>query len=574
MSDVSSDNTGRSRRPVQNELTTPTVSARMLPDEVRMMFALAFRQHGLLLSARAELTPTMFSPISESGQWLFLTVLYSYYDRYNSIPPVTVFELECRRVAAEQAALGRPLTGYEWAIDTARMAETEVIGEVVTTQPQYGLDLLSRFLRERLVSDALAAMARQTPGHLAYANMGGIIEQLSSLNTRAEAVRGNAMFSVVPTADELQTFDMPRVIRTGVPFIDTDVLNGLGCEAGKVYGLLGPYGSFKTGLGVQIVTSCAKLQLASPDPGLCVYFVYEGGRREIQIRAMAQLAEMPKQTIEEFYRTRGDLSVFSTSDRLRDYEVSRYARQDNQTPAELRFGEAERYYRATELARFLYVADMSGSNGNETAGSGYVSEIVQYLDRLSRASGLPIRMVVVDYVKRMCVRHLQAKGLSTTDRLREFVSPVPDTIRRMVAEKFGCAVWLLQQLNAEANKRAPGAAQHHSDAAESKDFGENLWYCLTLSNPDRANNNTLQLAVTKSRDSAAPPSGMVVRIDGNSFSLVRDPDHVIGSNGRIVQTGFHNRFVDGGAAPPAGPTQTQPEDPEAHPARENSAGLD
>lgn len=570
MSNTPHGNQGPPRRPENDELTAPTTAARMLPDEVRMMLALAFRQHGLLLSARAELPPEMFSPISESGPWLFLTALYGYYDRYASVPPVAVFELECNRIAADQAAIGRPLVGHQWAAETARLAETEVIGETVTNHPQYGLDLLSRFLREKLVSDALAAMARQTPGHLAYVNMGGIIEQLTSLNTRAEAVRGNAMFPVVPTADELSVFDMPRVVPTGIDFIDTGVLNGLGCEAGKVYGLLGPYGSFKTGLGVQIVTSAAKLQLANSEPGLCVYFVYEGGKREIQIRAMAQLAEMPKQTIEDYFRRQGDARAFSSTGDLKDYETARYTHTPQPTPPELRLGERERYDRAKELARYMYVADMSGSAGNETAGSGYVSEIVQYLDRLRRERGLPIRMVVVDYVKRMCVRHLQAKGLSTTDRLREFVSPVPDTIRRLVAEKFGCAVWLLQQLNAEANKRAPGAAQHHSDAAESRDFGENLWYCITLSTPDRANNNTLQLAVTKSRDSAAPPSGMVVRIDGNSFKLVSDQDHVIGSNGRIVQTDFHSRFAQGGEPR----TDQQPPPDQPPPARENPGDFD
>lgn len=558
MSTRPADNPNPRRQAAADELQVPTTAARMLSGEMQMLFALMYRQHGLLVSARAELPPGTFSPIMEAGPWLFLTALYGYYDRYSSVPPTRVFELECERISSEKAAMGQPVGGLEWATETALLSGTPVIDQIIATTPQYGTDLLSRLLIERTVSDALASMTRQTPGHLVYVNIHGVIEELTSRNTRAEAVRSNALSSIVPTAEELAAYEMPRTIPTGVNFIDDDVLDGYGCEAGKVYGLLGPYGSFKTGLGVQIITSASVRQTAEADPGLCVYFVYEGGKMEIQMRGIAQLAQMPKDTVRDYFRSRGDASLLSTSGALKDYEVERYDRLH--TATNLRLGEAERYAKVDELRRYLHVADMSGSKGNETAGSGYVPEIVQYLDRLTREHNLPIRMVVIDYVKKMSMRHLEAKGYGF-DRLREMVSPVPDRVRRMVAEKFGCAVWLIQQLNAEANKKAPGAAQHHADAAESKDFGESLWYCLTLSNPDRSQDNTLQLAVTKSRDSAAPPSGIVVRIDRDSFTLVRDRDHVIGSNGRIAQSGFHGmiRRADGTPEPtlPA-PTRENP----------------
>lgn len=555
----------RFRGRVTDELKSPTVVARMQSEEVRMLFALLVRQRGLLLSAMAEMPPTMFSAIGEAGPWLFLTALYDYFSRHASTPPAPVFDLECRRIIAERAAIGQPLVGYEWAIETIHMAHTDAIATVAADHPNYGLELLTRFLGERLVSDAIVEMSRQTPGHMAYANVSGVIDRLTALNTRVQAVRGSQTYSAMPAVEELANFKMPRIIPTGVDFLDQQVfVENSGCEAGKVYGLLGPYGSFKTGLGVQIFTSSAKAQQGLSEPGLCVYFVYEGGRSEIQLRATAQLAQMPKGTVETFFRRRGDPSVFSTSNNLKPYEVARYDAFN--IPQAARLGEAERYAEAQRFLPHLVIVDMSGSPGNESAGSGYIPEIAQYLDRITREKNMPIRMVVVDYVKRLCVRHLQARQLSMDRHLRELVSPMPDTIRRLVADKFDCAVWLLQQLNADANKRAPGAAQHHADAAEGRDFAENLWYCLTLSNPDRANNNTLQLAVTKSRDSAAPPSGIVVRIDGDRFALVRDTDHTIGPRGGIVVTRFHEQ-VFGVSPPPAAP----PPPAEATPAGETPA---
>lgn len=544
----------RGRAP--DELKSPTVVARMQPEEIRMLFALLIRQHSLLISAMAEMPPTTFSAVGESGPWLFLTALYGYFSRYSTVPPPTVFELECRRIIAERAAVGQPLVGPEWAIETIHMANTDALATVAADHPQYGLELLARFLGERLVSDAIVEMSRQTPGHMAYANVAGVIDRLTALNTRVQAVRGSPTYAAMPAPEELANFKMPRIIPTGVDFLDQQVfVENSGCEGGKVYGLLGPYGSFKTGLAVQIFTSAAKAQQALEQPGLCVYFVYEGGRSEIQLRATAQLAEMPKGTVEAFFRGRGDPSVFSTSANLKPYEVARYDAAN--TPLSARLGEAERYAEAQRFLPYLVIVDMSGSPGNESAGNGYVQEIAQYLDRITRERNMPVRMVMVDYVKRLCVRHLQARQLSMDRHLRGLVSPLPDTIRQMVADKFECAVWLLQQLNADANKRAPGMAQHHADASEGRDFAENLWYCITLSNPDRANNNTLQLAVTKSRDSAAPPSGIVVRIDGNKFALVRDADYSIGPRGGIVSTQFHNA-VHGVAAPPPPPAETPP----------------
>lgn len=537
----------RANRPV-DPTSVPAVASRMTEGELQLLLCYLTRDLSTLGTARTQFASSLLSPAAESGASLYLDALYAYYDRYGSLPVQPHMTAEFARVAAESPLGGRE-ADVRWAENVLTQAFDPVMTEAVVQNRRFGLDLLVRLLTERTVVNRLEAVIRQTPGQYVLSDVGAVFTHLSGQLGQVNSLRAADTVPLFP--DDAFTLEMPTVIQTGVDFLDDTVLGG-GCHAGKVYGLLGPYGSFKTGLGVQIAVSSSERQVGRPDEGLSVYFVYEGGASEIRIRGIAQAADMPKDTVEEYFRQGQNPTVLSTASSLKQYEIDRYQIQEQQLPG--RPGELERLADARHRMANLRIADMSGPRENPDAGSGYAQEIVSYLERLTYSTRLPIKMVVIDYVKKLCVRHLQAKGWSF-DRLRELASPFPDLIRRTVAEKFGCAVWLLQQLNAEANKKAPGSAQHHADAAESRDFGENLWYAITLSNPDRRNNHTLNLAVTKSRDTAAPPSGMVVRIDATRFELVRDPDFVVGGDGRI-QSRLHHQFIHGQVEAPT-PSQSQ-----------------
>jgi hypothetical protein len=61
-----------------------------------------------------------------------------------------------------------------------------------------------------------------------------------------------------------------------------------------------------------------------------------------------------------------------------------------------------------------------------------------------------------------------------------------DSLRRTVAEKHQATVWLLHQFNGDQNKRSPTVLLHHSDAAESKAFAENLAACGCLGVEDKS----------------------------------------------------------------------------------------
>lgn len=313
---------------------------------------------------------------------------------------------------------------------------------------------------------------------------------------------------------------------TGIRFIDEVTAGGF--EGRRVYGLFGPSGAFKTGTANQIAVGMAQAEMAnytldrSRTPGLCIYAVYEGGSEEIQPRAVAAAADMPRQRVLDLFHgadAAGRPMGLSTAPGTHAYE------RDER----MNLSEADRWNYAVQGLGTYRIADFSGSdpvtgkpNGS---GVGYVEEITARVDRLQRETKLPVRLVVVDYAKLMVRRHMMARGLKM-DHLRHYLSQMPDLIRKQIADPFDCSVLLVQQMTAQANRKAAGSALSHVDASEASDFGENLWYCFCVSAVDKHNNHTVQLTASKTRHTAGT-GGIVMRINPNTTKLVTDDSYTI-----------------------------------------------
>lgn len=548
-----------------NELSSPTTASRMSEDEIQCMMIYVCRSTRIFAQAVAELKPELFSPASEGWAQLLLKALQNYYEQYRTLPPQQLLQVEVSRAygAMEGAYSPHTMSTAETVIRTAFTPDAE---EAINGQPNYGVDLLYRFLYERIVSTGLTNAVRSVPVGMIAGNVRELLNQLEVVQNRVETIRTPSA-SPLFSADGPQPVEMPEIIKTGVPFLDDQVFrNGNGCQAGKVYGLFGPWGSFKTGLGVQICVSAAEAQLQKEKPGLIVYCVYEGGEQEIRNRAIAAGAEMPKETVEAYFRSDCNPIHLSTRHSLKEYEVRRY--DECGRPHAARLGELERLQALQSRMSNLFIKDMSGPDKNPGAGSGYIPEIVATLERLESDTGQPIRMVVIDYAKEVARRYLNATK-KRPEELRHLLSNMTQLVRMTIANRFGCAVWLLQQLNAQANKKAVGAAQHHADSGEAGDFAENLWYAITISSVDWSANREsgdgmLQLNVTKSRDSAGQVEPMVLRLDRTYSKLVSDNNFVSGFNGRIVSRDMRNMLQgpatdqQAHAAPPAASNAPNP----------------
>jgi hypothetical protein len=104
---------------------------------------------------------------------------------------------------------------------------------------------------------------------------------------------------------------------------------------------------------------------------------------------------------------------------------------------------------------------------------------------------------------------------------------LPEDFKQQVAERFCCPVWLLQQFNADANKKSEGAKMHMVDSAECRTFGENLAFCVAFGaiNPD---NKVGKIHYVKSRRKGVQGRYGFIRLVGELGYIVDvDDDYTV-----------------------------------------------
>jgi len=510
----------------------PEVKPRLKFDQRDLMMTYLMRHPTLFLEARRELRPELFNggpdEIAISAMWGIMLKLYQ---KYGSMPSQGMIEAELMAVLDTDPDRYTP----EMKADVASLIETAFNYEVdvLRSNEQYGRDLLCEFLIERAVMDPVAAFMRNV-GRNVLVNPERELERMIHMLGQVNSLRHNTASGLLPDGWRPQT---QLQVPLGIEWMDTAL--GGGQAVGQVYGIFGPFGSFKTGICVQIAVAAAQSQfvMAQGNQGykqrLSVYIVYEGGEDPIRLRALGCAAKIPRKRLLNHFLGTGALST--GPDNLQPYERERFAGMPS-IPEIVRLDDAK-----TRTSNF-HIIDMSGPAKSPQAGSGYVPEIVSALEKLRTETGQEIGTVVIDYAKLMARRHLQARGLPY-DHMRHLVGQIPDLVRRDVCERFGCTAWIAQQLNTAANKKAAGSPQHHADSSESGDFGENLWYAFTLSAVDKKNGNTLQFNATKTRESEGMAEPIVLQIDGNQECLVRTNQFMRDAQGNIVSSAVGGTMI-------------------------------
>jgi hypothetical protein len=388
-------------------------------------------------------------------------------DRLADRPPPDVlwmaFEADCRDVLGDAAASVIRAVQESAVVPMALSVTPELL------TPAVGGELLHRFMTDR----ELAVGPRETVASLGVSTLvdcRGVLQGYLDRCLRIDSA-GDSQPSVVMPSGELQPNADGRW-STGLPWYDQAMAGGV--SPCGVYGLIGPVASCKTWGLLQLTTTQASIQhlLRSKGlpHGLCVFATYEQGADEVRFRALAQAARIPYGALHAHYSAGRPLS---TSANLQGYE------------RELRMteGEAERLEAASQIADLVYILDMSGSEETPQAGSGYVAELVSRLRGLTAGTGLPIKCVSIDNAKNMAWRHREALGIDS-ESTRRLVGDLPIQLQAEVADPFACWVWVTNQMNDRANHKSPREPQHHRDAAEASEFGENCLCCVTHSNVD------------------------------------------------------------------------------------------
>ena len=387
-------------------------------------------------------------------------------------------------------------------------------------------DILRRFLNERGISDKLYnQVISSARSHSVIGDPTELLNTYQNTFTSIQSMQTSAMCEILPSGWK-PTVKMGEPL--GIPFIDQFVTGGV--SPGETFGIIGGFGSGKTWMGIQFLANFCVSEHARKlkclrdgipyKQKVSIYANYEGNTDTIRYRLIAMLAKMPTNTVKDFLSERVALS---TSSNLNDYEMRRYARV---LTDELRLPEVVRYNNAVGIANaYARILDMSGSS-NTGLGSGYIPEMVSQISKYVNSTKHDIGLVVADYAKLIADRHLYHKSIDMV-HLRHYIKRIPEMLSIHVGIKYNCTVVILHQLSGAANDIKPGKPLHHSDAAESKDFVENLHrnFMIGAVHPTFG---VQRFQATKLRDDERPSCmHTVIRLDRDSSSFVSDSDYVI-----------------------------------------------
>lgn len=180
-----------------------------------------------------------------------------------------------------------------------------------------------------------------------------------------------------------------------------------------------------------------------------------------------------------------------------------------------------------------------------------VSELVEIISRdlesLRQKRGHDVRcgLVMIDYVSMACERAMavsSAKHEDADKAMRRAVGRFVQTAKNDLATAMMSRVWLLQQLNGDANSLAPGRLPKRTDSKDNRMFAENLDFCFMIGNPDQGNLTAFGTDKQR-REARRPPE--VIRILGNLGTVVQAKGYIIDpTTNKFVQSADRERIAD------------------------------
>lgn len=400
---------------------------------------------------------------------------------------------------------------------------------------QEGNRLLRRYLEEVLI---YAKVQRTTSAwrHGFPSSISPFMERLNEQKARISTLSQSAKLNPLPTDLNRKPIE---IFTTGVSFLDYFMAGGQ--SLGEVYVLMGPTGSGKTTLAVQIAVEGARYQLQTypESPGYWYYFTYESPvEPDVQDRILSYAACIEEKSL----RSMATLSTMELNN-YKPYELKLF--KDKFAQGELVPGEHERLVATyKELSgKNLWPVDFSGAV--DGAGGGGVDEIGAFLER-EQHLGHKVAGFVIDYAHIAITRHVMFRNLPNTE-IYPLVARYVNEVRIKLTTKFNCCGWVLGQLHGETTKKHHSQTFHHSEALGCRNFADNAWFAFQAGNQD-IESGCLQVACTKQRR-AEKKQPVPVLLEGNIRRMtLADGNMALDKNTRdFVPTNFQQKVVNVGS---------------------------
>lgn len=343
----------------------------------------------------------------------------------------------------------------------------------------YARGLLQRFLQDRTV---VSPLRRILSAPDAPANIDEILGTVRDHSARLAGMNEIPRVPVSPIRGAIP-YEPPLTYKpTGVSYVDGPLGGQVSGDCG---GIIAPTGGGKTTVLVHMAVASARASWeeavrANTTPEFVAYISVEESGRKLQPRIWSAAYNIPLAKL----RTMTSWDQLTTQQNLDAYEHD-LARNEPGRPETPVTSESERYDAGQPILDTCFeILDFSGADPYPNAGRGYMPEVASALDQVQQIRRQPLRAVYIDYAGLLVERYL---GSNLDDRkLRLWLKKIGDDCRNMVAEKFGCAVWVVHQLRGEAGNSSPLKLMKHTDAGETKDFANNMAVCGCIGVADPA----------------------------------------------------------------------------------------
>jgi RecA/RadA recombinase len=496
---------------------------------IELMMTILIRNSEAFVTASQELKSSLFADIHTNYRVLW-EIVSDYYETDGSLPE---FEFVATSVENRMEADPGLMSDdeYEKLSNFLDFAYGDNLKRPIEGDRKYhdwALRSLSQYVEEQVA----VAAKKLSSSDSVISDLPAHLRDLTVAVDRLQSLEQKDQISYPDTWEECANLD---VFATEIPFFDEFLCGGHAPK--EVYGLMGPFGSCKTTIAVMLAVEAAKHYRGEAScsgtngkPKLAFIVSYEAALPEMRNRALSYAAKVNCTCLQRMKN--GMKKDLSHTGRLRSYERAMFAKAIRQGKRPL--GEYERARETIPwLNDHLVMMDMTGADDyNRQAGNGGPQEIAARITRTCRQRGAECGMVVIDYVGAMIKRYMSHHNIST-EQLRHLVAGAPLDLKKCVATPHDCPVWLMHQLSGSANSIGPGGKLDHTDAAESKSFGENLDFCFIIHKPDER--NMCRLSCSKHRRTAGHREA-VVRIEG---ALSR----VISMNGIFVYDNNARKIV-------------------------------
>lgn len=301
-------------------------------------------------------------------------------------------------------------------------------------------------------------------------------------------------------------FGSAGLVSTGIDFVDK-VLGG-GTKKSGVYGVIGPTGVGKSTLAAMLaVRGALRTRVTGVDekPDL----LHRRKKPWALLDLRCDTANTTRLVMS--YAANVDQSAFFKIVKPADSSIQNEARKSSRGLKTSTNGKNNSFQRtAKKLNDNLYAFSVHNVSPSPAG-------ILYYLKYLSDFVKCGIGGIVIDDVRLSWYAHTQ-EFPQNTDGRRFYLDFVNDFCR-FLSIKFRCPVWVTHQMNGIACSRRPADQFTHRDAADCKNFADQLDACLVMGTPSE-DEHVFSLRCTKGDTRAISKDLVLLKHDDHSAGLV------------------------------------------------------